>query len=282
VELSLLRLLHGGGPAGPGPEAGDGGAAVVALSARVARLERRLAGHTPLAPAAEPAPPPPTVEAVPPPVAVEAATPSPTVEAVPPLVAVETAAPSPPAEAAAPSPPAGAAAPSPPAEAPPEASPAAEVAPPEPALAGPSEPAPPLAPTELAAGRPADLDAWQALWTTIVDAVNRRDPMLAGVLRSCRPLEATPGRLVVGAPYGFHLERLQERQKARLLDEVIAEVAGGPCAVEAVFSGSDPPRPPAPPATAGAPDATAAVLATFPGSRITASRLRDAATDGPA
>jgi hypothetical protein len=87
---------------------------------------------------------------------------------------------------------------------------------------------------------------------------------------------------VVGAPYGFHLERLQERQKARLLDEIISEVSGGACAVEAVFSGTDAPARPAPPAPPGAPDATAAVLATFPGSRITASRLRDTAADGPA
>jgi hypothetical protein len=129
---------------------------------------------------------------------------------------------------------------------------------------------------------PADLDGWQALWPAIVDAVNRRDPMLAGVLRSCRPLESAPGRLTVGAPYGFHLERLQERQKARLLDEVVSELAGAPCTVEAVFSGTDAPARPAPPPAPDAPDATAAVLATFPGSRITASRLRDTAADGPA
>jgi DNA polymerase-3 subunit gamma/tau len=239
VELSLLRLLHGGGPAGPGPGTGDGGAALAALSARVAQLERRLAGGASTPPPV--APPPVAAEAVPPPRAAEAV--------------------------------------------PPPEEPPVVVAPPRPAVSGASEPEPAPAPTPATAPparRPADLDAWQELWTTIVDAVNRRDPMLAGVLRSCRPLVATPGRLVVGAPYGFHLERLQERQKARLLDEVISEVAGGPCTVEAVFSGSDPPRPPAPPAAPGAPDATAAVLATFPGSRITASRLRDTAADGPA
>jgi DNA polymerase III subunit gamma/tau len=289
VELSLLRLLHGGGPAGPGPEAGDGGAALAALSARVAQLERRLAAGVPTPPptatgaaprpaAGETAPPPAAAEAVPPPSPAEAVPPRPAGrEAVLPSSLAEAVPPRPDGAEAIP-PPAGAeAAP------PPEEPPAAHVAPPEPDVASPSRPAPgPPAATAPPAGRPADLDAWQALWTTIVDAVNRRDPMLAGVLRSCRPLVATPGRLVVGAPYGFHLERLQERQKARLLDEVISEVAGGPCTVEAVFSGSDPPRPPAPPATPGAPDATAAVLATFPGSRITASRLRDTATDGPA
>jgi DNA polymerase-3 subunit gamma/tau len=298
VELSLLRLLHGGGPAGPGPGTGDGGAALAALSVRVAQLERRLAcgaATPPVAPpprasaaappavAAEVAPPPRAGEAVAPPVAAEVAPPPRAGEAVAP-VAAEVA--PPPRASDAVSPPVAAEVAPPPAAA--EAVPAPEeppVAPAEPAVASASEPPPASAPpaaTAPSAGPPADLDAWQALWTTIVDAVNRRDPMLAGVLRSCRPLVATPGRLVVGAPYGFHLERLQERQKARLLDEVISEVAGGPCTVEAVFSGSDPPQPPAPPAAPGAPDATAAVLATFPGSRITASRLRDTAADGPA
>ncbi len=241
VELSLLRLLHGGGDPGPGPGAGDGGAALAALSARVAQLERRLAGAAPTPPAA-------------------ASVPAPHAEVV--------------------------VLPDAPDGVPPPEEPAVEVAAPEPRLAVPPEP-PALAPAAPPppSGRPADIDGWQALWTTIVDAVNRRDPMLAGVLRSCRPLEATPGRLVVGAPYGFHLERLQERQKARLLDEVISEVAGGACTVEAIFSGADAPRAPAPPRDPGAPeapDATAAVLATFPGSRITASRLRDTAADGPA
>jgi DNA polymerase-3 subunit gamma/tau len=224
VELSLLRLLHGGG--GPGPD----GTAVAALAARVAELERRLAGGA----AADDLPV--TGRATPP-------------------VAAEDVAPRP--VAASP-----AAIPEPVAEQPPPAA----VPPPSPA----------------APGGPADLDGWQALWPAIVDAVNRRDPMLAGVLRSCRPLEAAPGRLKVGAPYGFHLERLQERQKAKLLDEVVSELAAAPCSVEAVFSGTDTPPRPAPPPAPGAPDATAAVLATFPGSRITASRLRDTAADGPA
>jgi DNA polymerase-3 subunit gamma/tau len=266
VELSLLRLLHGGatpgasGPAGPG----DGTAALAALAARVAELERRLAAGGAPAPAAGPVPAPTAVSAPP---ALDGTSPaSPAVSAPPsPVVAVPSPA------AAAPPPP-------PPAAVPEAAVPEVEAENP-PASAAPE---PPTAAPPPASGAPTGLDAWQALWPAIVDAVNRRDPMLAGVLRSCRPLEATPGRLVVGAPYGFHLERLQERQKARLLDEVISEVAGGACAVEAVFSGTDAPARPAPVAAPGAPDATAAVLATFPGSRITASRLRDTAADGPA
>jgi DNA polymerase III subunit gamma/tau len=226
VELSLFRLL----PAGGGP--GSDGTTVSALAARVAELERRLAGGAS-------GPDLPVTGRAAPPVAAAPAPPSPVAVAPAPV-------------------------PVPVAEQPPPA-------------AVPPPPPPPAAP-----GGPTDLDGWQALWPAIVDAVNRRDPMLAGVLRSCRPLEAAPGRLKVGAPYGFHLERLQERQKARLLDEVVSELAGAPCSVEAVFSGTDTPAKPPPSPAPGAPDATAAVLSTFPGSRITASRLRDTAADGPA
>jgi DNA polymerase-3 subunit gamma/tau len=254
VELSLLRLLHGGAtPGAPGPGGpGDGTAVLAALAARVAELERRLATGGVPAPAAGP---PVAPTPAPAPAALDGSAPA---SAAPPPVVPEP----PPPPAAVPEP---AALPEPAVEEPP----------------APASPEPPPAAPHACVG-PAGLDAWQALWPAIVDAVNRRDPMLAGVLRSCRPLEATPGRLVVGAPYGFHLERLQERQKARLLDEIISEVSGGACAVEAVFSGTDAPARPAAPAPPGAPDATAAVLATFPGSRITASRLRDTAADGPA
>jgi DNA polymerase-3 subunit gamma/tau len=227
VELALLRLLHGGG--GPSSD----GSAVAALTARVAELERRLAGG--------PAGDLPVTGRV---------TPAPAAEVPAPPVLPVTEPPAPPV------------------------APLDQVG--EDGVPTSAPPPPPEA------GGPADLDGWEALWPAIVDAVNRRDPMLAGVLRSCRPLESGPGRLQVGAPYGFHLERLQERQKARLLDEVVSELAGSPCTVEAVFSGTDAPAPPAPSPAPGAPDATAAVLATFPGSRITASRLRDTAADGPA
>jgi DNA polymerase-3 subunit gamma/tau len=130
------------------------------------------------------------------------------------------------------------------------------------------------------AAPPADLDGWVARWGEVIEVVNRRDPMLAGVLRSCRPLQAAPGRLVVGAPYGFHLERLRDSQKAPLLAAAVVEVGGPGCVVEAVFSGGPDPAPAAV-ATTTEPevDATQAALAAFPGSRLTGSRLRDRSLD---
>ena len=61
------------------------------------------------------------------------------------------------------------------------------------------------------------LDAWQRAWPALIDAVNRRDKVFAGVLRGCRPLDADPDRLVVGAPYDFHLERLGNPAKRPIL-----------------------------------------------------------------
>ena len=63
------------------------------------------------------------------------------------------------------------------------------------------------------------LEAWQAAWPALIEAVNRRDRVFAGVLRGCRPLDAGPDRLVVGAPYDFHLKQLGNPAKRPILAE---------------------------------------------------------------
>jgi hypothetical protein len=121
------------------------------------------------------------------------------------------------------------------------------------------------------------LEAWQRAWPALIEAVNRRDKVFAGVLRGCRPLDADAGRLVVGAPYDFHLKQLGNPVKRPILDSAVTEVAGGPREVAIEFCGE--------PAggQAGAEDQganlTDAVVATFAGSRITSTRLVDHAND---
>ena len=137
------------------------------------------------------------------------------------------------------------------------------------------------APAAVPGAGPQDVAGWAAGWNALVDVVNRRDPMLAGVLRSCRPVEAGPGRLVVGAPYGFHLEKLRETQKVAVLVEAATAVAGTATTVEAAFAGGDAQRP-AQGSPPDGPDLSQAALAAFPGSRITGSRLRDPLVDQPA
>jgi DNA polymerase-3 subunit gamma/tau len=121
------------------------------------------------------------------------------------------------------------------------------------------------------------LEAWQRAWPALIEAVNRRDKVFAGVLRGCRPLDAGADRLVVGAPYDFHLKQLGNPAKRPILDSAVAEVAGGHRELAIEFCGE--------PAggQAGAEDQganlTDAVVAAFAGSRITSTRLVDHAND---
>ncbi|HEX4755991.1 MAG TPA: DNA polymerase III subunit gamma/tau [Candidatus Dormibacteraeota bacterium] len=118
----------------------------------------------------------------------------------------------------------------------------------------------------------ADAQSWQHHWTALLDAVNRRDRALAGVLRDCRPVAADDGSLTVGAPYNFHLEKLNDRTRLALLTEAVGEVAGSPRVVDVKYvgEGTAPPKRPG-----GTGEATQAVLDTFAGSRVTSTRLRD-------
>jgi DNA polymerase-3 subunit gamma/tau len=247
VELCVLRLVNAGS------SGGDVGG-VGALTERVAALESAARQGGPVtAPRTSPPPAPPAAAAPPaPPAPVRAPTPTPT-------AALAPAAPMPP-----PTPPPPAAA------APPETVRHVDAPPPQP-------------PTPVGAA-PVDAAEWSARWPALIEVVNRNDRMLAGVLRDCRAVESSPGRLVVGAPFGFHEEQLRNRH-AKLVESV-AEFTGSPTIVEVLFVGGPKPTDaaPQPPPADGAPasppsspppDPTQAVLATFPGSRITGSRLRD-------
>jgi DNA polymerase-3 subunit gamma/tau len=118
----------------------------------------------------------------------------------------------------------------------------------------------------------ADAESWQHHWAALLDAVNRRDRALAGVLRDCRPVAADDTSLTVGAPYNFHLEKLNDRTRLALLTEAVGEVAGSPRVVDVKYVGEGmaPPKRPG-----GTGEATQAVLDTFAGSRVTSTRLRD-------
>jgi DNA polymerase-3 subunit gamma/tau len=118
----------------------------------------------------------------------------------------------------------------------------------------------------------ATVESWVENWTNLLEAVNRRDRALAGVLRDCRPVAADPGSLTVGAPYRFHLERLREAARLVALSEAAGEVAGAPRKVDTVYVGQDD-APARRPGTTG--ETTQAVLDAFAGSRVTSTRLRD-------
>ncbi|MDQ6846603.1 MAG: hypothetical protein M3019_03340, partial [Candidatus Dormibacteraeota bacterium] len=132
----------------------------------------------------------------------------------------------------------------------------------------------PTAPPAIAApvGGFASVESWQENWVSLLEAVNRRDRALAGVLRDCRPVAAGDASLTVGAPYRFHLERLREPARLVALAEAAGEVAGSARTVDTTYVGQDD-APARRPGITG--ETTQAVLDAFAGSRVTSTRLRD-------
>ncbi len=124
----------------------------------------------------------------------------------------------------------------------------------------------------------ASVAAWQENWVNLLEAANRRDRALAGVLRDCRPVAADVDSLTVGAPYRFHLERLREAARLEALTQAAGEVAGAPRTVDTTYVGQDPGPARRPGATG---ETTQAVLDAFAGSRVTSTRLRDDASSPP-
>jgi DNA polymerase-3 subunit gamma/tau len=134
----------------------------------------------------------------------------------------------------------------------------------------------PAAPHATASAPLTTLEAWQRAWPALIDAVNQRDKVFAGVLRTCRPVDAGPERLVVGAPYNFHLTQLRSPGKAPVLEAAVAAVAGGRREVSTELVAA--PRA-MPAGEAAGPNLTDQVLSTFEGSRLTSSRILDRARD---
>jgi DNA polymerase-3 subunit gamma/tau len=148
----------------------------------------------------------------------------------------------------------------------------------------PAAPAAPAPPGRTAAALPppaeplTSVPAWQRAWPALIDAVNQRDRVFAGVLRGCRPLEADAERLVIGAPYDFHLKQIRNPAKTPVLERSVEAVAGGRRAVVAELSEGSSGAAGEAAAPIG-PNLTDSVLSTFEGSRVTATRLVDRARE---
>jgi DNA polymerase III subunit gamma/tau len=215
VEVSLLRALR--------PPAADGEAAAIsALVARVAALERGGSGG------GTPAQAPPVAQV-------------PIGPADPPAVAVDGEGPAEEAMSAAPAPA-------------PVASDAGEV-------------------IVEAIGRRdlSTVDGWTAEWPVAIEAVARANKGLAGVLRDCKPVDADATSVTIGTNGRFHHEQISDPEKRRVIAEALSAIAGRPVEVLTRFTGEERPRGP----SGAVSDITQAVLETFAGSRVTATRLHD-------
>lgn len=104
-----------------------------------------------------------------------------------------------------------------------------------------------------------------------IEAVARANKGLAGVLRDCKPVEADATGVTIGTNGRFHHEQISDPEKRRVIGEALSAIAGRPVEVRTQFTGEERPRG----ASGAVSDVTQAVLDTFAGSRITATRLHD-------
>jgi hypothetical protein len=115
------------------------------------------------------------------------------------------------------------------------------------------------------------LDGWIAEWPVAIEAVARANKGLAGVLRDCKPIEADANTVTIGTNGRFHHEQISDPEKRRVIAEALSAIGGRPIEVVTRFTGEERPRGP----SGSVSDVTQAVLDTFAGSRVTATRLHD-------
>lgn len=115
------------------------------------------------------------------------------------------------------------------------------------------------------------VDGWTTEWPVAIEAVARANKGLAGVLRDCRPVEADAGSVTIGTNGRFHHEQISDPEKRRVIAEALSSIGGRPIEVLTRFTGEEQPRGPSGSVSA----VTQAVLDTFAGSRVTATRLHD-------
>ncbi len=115
------------------------------------------------------------------------------------------------------------------------------------------------------------LDGWTAEWPVAIEAVARVNKGLAGVLRDCKPVDADANTVTIGTNGRFHHEQISDPEKRRVISEALSAIGGRPIEVVTRFTGEERPRGP----SGSVSDVTQAVLDTFAGSRVTATRLHD-------
>jgi len=137
--------------------------------------------------------------------------------------------------------------------------------------------APSAAPSEVvveAIGRRdlSTVDGWVAEWPVGIEAVARVNKGLAGVLRDCRPVDADTPSVTIGPQGRFHLEQISDPEKRGVIAGALSTIAGRPVEVITRFIGEERARGEA---SGSVSEVTQAVLDTFAGSRVTATRLHD-------
>jgi DNA polymerase-3 subunit gamma/tau len=116
------------------------------------------------------------------------------------------------------------------------------------------------------------VDGWVAEWPVVIEAVARANKGLAGVLRDCKPVDADAATLTIGTQGRFHLEQISDPDRRAVIASAVSTICGHPLEIVTRFTGEDRPRGEV---SGTVSDITHAVLDTFAGSRVTATRLHD-------
>ena len=116
------------------------------------------------------------------------------------------------------------------------------------------------------------VDGWIAEWPVAIEAVARVNKGLAGVLRDCKPVEADATSVTIGTNGRFHHEQISDPEKRAVIAAALSTIGGRPVEVVTRFTGEERPRGDGGGKVSGI---TQAVLETFAGSRVTATRLHD-------
>ena len=133
----------------------------------------------------------------------------------------------------------------------------------------------PIAPAETTGVAPAEAVFGQVppSGELIVEAIGRRDltTLDAWVAEWPVAIEAVATTVTIGTNGRFHHEQISDPEKRRVIAEALSTIGGRPIEVITRFTGEERPRGP----SGSVSDVTQAVLDTFAGSRVTATRLHD-------
>jgi len=104
---------------------------------------------------------------------------------------------------------------------------------------GPARIAKEKAPVESRAtstGRNLTLDAINNEWDRILGEIRLRNRSVEALLKSCRPLSVAGQEVVLGFPYPFHKEKVEEPKNKALVESVVSQVVKGSCYIRCVLS----------------------------------------------
>ncbi len=112
--------------------------------------------------------------------------------------------------------------------------------------ARPSSPAPSKSQSTSAAGNP-QFDALQQQWNDVLAAIKPKNRSLEAILKSGRLIALEERIVVLGFPYQFHKDKIEEPRSKQLLEEVLSEMLNKPmrvrCELVAAESKKQPLRP---------------------------------------